>query len=368
MNGNSGSDDAGAISILIILVAVLFLIFHFSDRILSVWQALIVPVSHGWAWLAATELGQQLMPMMKRDPQIIAKIPAYLESLSPEQLKSLGYTEAKRYGDYVHRLTTAVVGPLFIYIGFRCFKHSRMEDPGMFRVIKGIPAIVQTLKRIPGREWMNDIIDASKLDLFNGKIALQAPLTPWRMAEIYQLFELDEQKKIKRFDKEKAAAIFNQTLGQEFTTVDALEKGKYGRVWKALINQLPAQDRKAASQAATKGHLYEKTVIIGLIRMMGRVMIVDYGPLAFLRYQDVAFFDAVSSCGRRTSFVAGSGIMGQFRHEVEIFNASKGTMKPEKDAGGKWAADWLEEALKTDPYERPWVESDDIWASFDPWL
>ena len=91
-----------------------------------------------------------------------------------------------------------------------------------------------------------------------------------------------EMKKIKRFDREKAAAIFNQTLGQEFTTIEALEKGKYGRVWKALINQLPAQDRKAASQAATKGHLYEKTVIIGLIRMMGRVMIVDYGPLAAL--------------------------------------------------------------------------------------
>ncbi|MDC6536513.1 hypothetical protein LN429_15520 [Pseudomonas syringae] len=368
MNGNNGSDDAGAISVLIAFAALIFLLYHFSDRILGIWQWLIVPVSQVWGWLATTEIGQQLMPLFKRDPATVHKIPEYLASLQPAQLKAMGYVEAKRYGDYVHRFTTLIFSPILIYAGYRCFKHSRMQDPQMFRVVVGIPSIVQLIKQMPGREWMNDVVDASKMDLFGGKIALQAPLTPWRMAEIYNLCEVDDKKQLVRFETEKAAAVFNLTLGPLFTTIEALEKGKYGRAWNTLIKQIPPQDREKAAIAATKGHLYEKTVIIGLIRMMGRLMIVEFGPLSFLRYQDVAFFDAVCSCGRRTSFVAGSGIMGQFRHEVEIYNTSKGTMKPELDAGGRWAAAWLEEALRKDPYERPWVESDDIWASFDPWL
>jgi hypothetical protein len=367
MNGNY-SDDAGAISVAIAVCAAIFLVYFYSDRILSVWQAAIVPVSYCWAWLAKTDPGALLMTWIKRDPEVMAKLPDYLAQLTPQQLKDMGYVEAKRYGDYIHRVTTLIAGPLFIYGGFRFYKHSRMLNPQMFKVYEGVPAITAVIKTFPGREWMSDVVDASRMNLFEGKIGLQAPITPWRFAEIYKLIEVDERNALKSFDKEKAAAVLQQTVGPKFTSIKALETGSYGRIWRTLMAQIPESDRKNAAIAATKGHIYEKTVIIGLLRMMSRVMVVDYGPLTFLRYQDIAFYDAVCSCGRRVGLVAGSGIMAQFRHEVEVYMAAKGAMKPEEDAGGRWAADWLEEALKTDPYERPWTESDDIWASFDPWL
>jgi hypothetical protein len=367
MNGQA-SDDAGAISIAIAICGAIFLLYFFSDRILSIWQSVIVPIGYGWAWVAGTDFGAQVMALVKRDPQTMIKLPAYLAHLSPEQLKEMGYSEAKRYGDYIHRMTSLLVGPALIYVGFRFLRHSRMDDHTMFGVYMGIPAIVAVIKRFPGREWMQDVVDASKMDMFSGKISLQAPITPWRYAELYGLATTDERGQLVAFDSDKAAAVLQLTLGPRLTTVEALEKGKNGRVWTELMKQIPPSDRKTAAVTATKGHLYEKTAIIGLLRLMSRVMIVDYGPLSFLRHMDIALFDAVASCGRRTALAAGCGIMGQFRHEVEIFTAAKGAMKPEPDAGCKWGAAWLEEALITDPYERPWTESDDIWASFDPWL
>ncbi|MFK4136599.1 hypothetical protein ACI2KR_30675 [Pseudomonas luteola] len=365
---NTSSEDGGAVSVIIFVIAIIFLIFHFSDRILSIWQHAIVPVAYCWGWLAETPIGQQLMPLLHRDPQVVARIPAYLASLGPEQLKALSYSGAKQYGDYVHRFTSLIVGPALIIIGFRCYRHNRMSDPRMFKVIMGIPAITDVLKSMPGREWMRDVVDASKLPLFSGKIALQAPITPWRMAELYGLYKMDESNKLTAFDRDKACAIYQNTVGRPFTSIEALAKGPYARLWAELMSQLPKEDRESAAKAATKGHLYEKTVIIGLIRMMGQIMIVNYGPLTFMRYRDIAFYDALCSCGRRVSLAAGAGIMGQFRHEVEVYRASKGSIAPTLTAGSEWAADWLEEALRTDPFERPWVETDDIWADFDPWL
>jgi hypothetical protein len=363
----AGSDDAGAISIVALFCAALFALWYFSGQILSWWQAIIVPFSHLWAWLSTTEIGVKLAGMLNRDPAVLQKMPAYLASLNPESLKEMGYTEAKRYGDYIHRFTTLVFGPLFIIWGFKLLRHSNMNDPLMFRVTKGIPAITSILKTLPGREWMADVVDTSKMDMFNGKIALQAPVTPWRFAELYGIVECDEHGAMVSFDKEKAAAAYCATFGKKFTTIDALAKGDYGKAWKALLDQLPPQDRPNAMKAAAKGHLYEKTVVIALLRQMSRVMIIDYGPLMHVRYKDIAFFDAICSCGRRTAFAAGAGLMGQFRHEVAIYNASKGDLEPEEKAGGDWAASWLEEALRTDPHERPWVESDDVWQRFDPW-
>lgn len=363
---NSNADDAGAISILLLFLGLLYGLWYYSDRILDVWRDVIVPIAQLWAWVSTTELGASLARTLNRDPAKLQAIPAYLASLSPQQLKAAGYAEAKLYGDYVHRFTSLILGPAMLYVAYRFHQHSKMMDPLMFRVISGIPAITSTIKKMPGREWMNDVIDTSKLPLFEGKIGFQAPITPWRMAEIYKLVEVDERDQVKAFDKERAAAVYAKTLGPKFTTVANLEKGAYGRAWNALMAQIPAADRKAAAQAAIKGHLYEKTVIIALIRQMSRLMIVDYGPLMFMRYIDIAFFDAICSCGRRTAFAAGCGIMGQFRHEVSMYLASKGAVQPEEAAGAMWAADWLEEALNTDPMEKPWEESQDIWADFDP--
>lgn len=363
---NSNADDAGAISIFLLFVAMLYGLWYFSDRILDVWRDGIVPIAHAWAWVSTTEVGAALAKFFNRDPAKLQAIPAYLASLTPEQLKAAGYGEAKKYGDYVHRFTALIIAPLMLYTAYRFHQHAKMMNPVMFGVIEGIPAITKTIKKMPGREWMNDVIDASTLPLFEGQIGFQAPITPWRMATLYGLVEVDEKNQVKSFDKERAAAVFAKTLGPTFKTVTDIEKGPYARAWAALMKQVPDGDRAAAAKAAAKGHLYQKTAVIALIRQMSRLMVVDYGPLMFMRYKDIAFYDAICSCGRRTAFSAGAGIMGQFRHEVSMYLASKGAVQPEPQAGALWAAGWLEEAVKTDPMEKPWEESQEIWEDFDP--
>lgn len=364
---NSHADDAGAISIFLLFVGLLYGLWYFSDRILDVWRDVIVPVAHAWAWVSTTEAGASLAKLFHRDPAKLQAIPAYLASLTPEQLKAAGYGEAKKYGDYVHRFTSLLVAPLMLIAAYRFHQHAKMMNPVMFGVISGIPAITRVIKKMPGREWMNEVIDASEKPLFSGEIGFQAPITPWRLATLYGLVELDEKDQVKSFDKERAATVFAKTLGAQFKTLDDIEKGQYAKLWAALMKQVPAADRPAAARAALKGHLYQKTAVIALIRQMSRLMVVDYGPLMFMRYKDIAFYDAICSCGRRTAFSAGAGIMGQFRHEVSMFLASKGTVQPEPQAGALWAADWLEEAVRTDPMEKPWEESQEIWDDFDPW-
>lgn len=363
---NSNAEDSGAIAMLLLLLVLIWGIWYYSDHILDAWRSLIIPVAQFWAWVSSTELGGQLSAMLGREPAKLQAIPPYLESLTPEQLKEAGFSEAKKYGDYVHRFTSLIVSPLMLFVAYKFLQHSKMMDPKMFGVIKGIPAITKVIKQMPGREWMRDIADASELPMYEGPIGLQAPITPWRLARLYALVEIDEKGQLASFNSERAADVYRKTLGAEFKGIDVLRKGPYGRAWTALINQVPAKDRDAATKAAIKGHLYEKTVIIALIRQMSRLMVVDYGPLMFMRYKDVAFFDAIRSCGRRTAFASGAGIMAQFRHEVSMYNASKGKVSPEPFAGPLWAADWLEEALNTDPMEEPWAESQEIWDQFDP--
>ncbi len=364
---NSNADDAGAISILLLFIALLYGLWYFSDEILNVWRNMLVPVSYAWAWFSATDVGAMLAKALGREPAKLQAIPPYLASLTPEQLKAAGYGEAKKYGDYVHRFTVLIVSPLMLLLAYRFHQHSKMMDPVMFGVISGIPAITKTIKKMPGREWMNDVIDASKMPLFDGKIGFQAPITPWRMATLYGLVTVDEKNQVTAFDKERAAEVYVKTLGPRFKSLADIEKGPYAQAWAALMKQIPSQDRAAAAKAALKGHLYQKTAVIALIRQMSRLMVVDYGPLMFMRYKDIAFYDAICSCGRRTAFAAGAGIMGQFRHEVSMYLASKGTVQPEPMSGAMWAADWLEEAVRTDPMEKPWEESQDIWEDFDPW-
>ncbi|HGP3158561.1 TPA: hypothetical protein ACLG1R_003244 [Pseudomonas aeruginosa] len=361
------NQESGIIALAILIALAIFLFWHYADRILGLWQILIVPVARFVAWFASTDIGGELAKLLKQDPKTLARIPEYVGHLSPEQLKQLGFGGAKRYGDYVHRWTTLVVGPLMIFTGWRLMKH-RDQSGAVFGVIEGVPALAKKLSEGSGREWMKQVKDLTKVAMFDGPIGQQAPITPWRWAEIYKLAKTDEQRQLVELDHERTRRTYLKTLGRRFTSIEALQKGPNGWIWNELMKQVRDDERKSVADYAIRGHLYEKTVIITLLRGMTTTMIVNFGPLQPLRHKDLAFFDAICSVGRRTCFASASGILGQYRYEVEMLRASKGKIAPEPGRGVEWAVAWLEEALRTDPYEQPWFESDDIWLDFDPML
>lgn len=360
-------NDTGFFAVVILILLGLWLLFHYNDKVLLLWQASMVFFGQGAAWLAGTEVGIKLMHALDRDPATIQKIAASVGKLDAAGLKSLDYAGAYKYGDYLHRVTTLVLAPVMIYIGLRLHKHSSMDNSA-FGVIVGVPAMAKVLANGAGRGWMREVKDLTKAPLFEGPIAEQAPITPWRLAMMYGIAQVDEYRQLKAFDMERAAKFYEGTLGNLFTSVEALSKGSMGELWQRLLSQIPAGERKSAIDYAVKGHLYEKTVVIALFRGMNKSMIVDPGPLQVIRYKDLAMFDALFSASRRTSFAAGAGIMGQYRYEVALYNATKpkGAMKPEEKTGAQWGAQWLEEALRTDPFESPWCEGDDVWKNFDP--
>jgi len=360
-------NDTGAFSVLILLLLLGWALFAYSDRILVLWQHSMLFFGRGWSWLADTQLGALLMRGLNRDPALIKQITSGVAVLDGPALKALSYSGAYQYGEYMHRLTTLVVSPLLIFIGIRLHKHASM-DADVFGIIKGVPAIAQVLAKGAGRGWMREIKDLSKHPLFEGPINLQAPITPWRLATLYGIANIDDYRQLQAFDMGRAVRVFSKTLGRPFTSVEDLEKGPLGEIWKRLLNQIPPKERPGAIAFALKGHIYEKTIIVALMRGMGQTMIVDPGPLQIIRYKDIAMFDAMCSVGRRTCYASGSGILGQYRYEVSLYNATtqKGAMKPEPEIGAQWAANWLKEALETDPFESPWIETEDIWKEFDP--
>jgi len=366
-NAQSDSRDNDLWVLIILIAGAIFLFWHFTDKILGVWQAIIVPVGNLVAWIASTELGAMVARLLKQDPETLARIPPYIQGLGPEQLKTLGYSGAKRYGDYVHRWTTLVLSPAMIFVGWRLLKHST-QDGAMFGVIVGVPAMARKLATGIGREWMANVKDLTKAAMFEGAIGDQAPITPWRLAELYGLAKVDDNRHLLELDRTRTHQVFLRTLGRRFTSIADLQAGPYGWLWTELMSQIRKDERKSACDYALRGHLYEKTVIIALMRGMIQTMIVNIGPLAPLRHKDLAFYDAVSSVGRRTCYAAACGIMAQYRYEVELLRTAKGKINPELGKGADWAVDWLEEALVTDPYEQPWFESDDIWLDFEPML
>ncbi|HFD3911833.1 TPA: hypothetical protein ACF3SN_007196, partial [Pseudomonas aeruginosa] len=169
------SQESGLIAVAILIALAIFLFWHYADRILGLWQMLIVPVARFVAWFAGTDLGGELAKLLKQDPKILARIPEYVGHLSPEQLKQLGFAGAKRYGDYVHRWTTLVVGPLMIFTGWKLMKH-RDQNGAVFGVIEGVPALAKKLSEGSGREWMQRVKDLTKVAMFDGPIGQQAPI------------------------------------------------------------------------------------------------------------------------------------------------------------------------------------------------
>ncbi|HCL3477147.1 TPA: hypothetical protein N2A87_006967, partial [Pseudomonas aeruginosa] len=229
--------ESGLIAVAILIALAIFLFWHYADRILGLWQMLIVPVARFVAWFAGTDLGGELAKLLKQDPKILARIPEYVGHLSPEQLKQLGFAGAKRYGDYVHRWTTLVVGPLMIFTGWKLMKH-RDQNGAVFGVIEGVPALAKKLSEGSGREWMQQVKDLTKVAMFDGPIGQQAPITPWRWAEIYKLAKTDDQRQLVELDHERTRRTYLKTLGRRFTSIDALQKGPNGWIWTELMKQI----------------------------------------------------------------------------------------------------------------------------------
>ncbi|WP_455233566.1 hypothetical protein [Geopseudomonas aromaticivorans] len=360
-------NDTGAIAYVILLIIVLWLLYAYNDKILAIWQFIFVGIGHVVAWIASTDLGAQLVVALKRDPAKIQAIPAYIATLDAAGLKKLDYMGAKQYGDYLHRISTIVIGPALIYFGMKLHKHSSM-DSAVYGIYVGVPAIAKQLAKGAGRYWMSEVKDLSKVPLYEGPMSLQAPITPWRFAVMYNLVTTDEFKQVVTFDMQRAISAYEKTLGRRFKSIAELEAGPLGEVWRRVINQLPAKEHKTAGEVVSRGHIYEKTVIISLMLAMGRTQLVDAAPLqAVTRYKDLAMFDAICSVGRRTAFAAGGAIMAQYRYERAIYNSTskKGALTPDPGVGAIWAARELEEAVRTDPMEMPWCEESDIWKNFD---
>ena len=171
---------------------------------------------------------------------------------------------------------------------------------------------------------------------------------------------LDEEGRLKR---DRASEVFAKQLGRKFTGYKDLYRQPYGWVARHIVSAIPRKYRKQALIDAKEHHRYDSTVILRLLEIARRMGIVPSSSFRKLRLQNRPLWSAISSAGRRVSFVEGLGIISQFQYEMAV-----------REKGGKAkAAPYMkqaiidyEAALEEVPKDEPWKLDEQIFANYDP--
>jgi len=261
-----------------------------------------------------------------------------------------------KVSEYLGKILRWFLAPLLILLSWDALTYPRRYR----RHFSNGAALFRYVQTNFGRH-LRRVENALKADLYTGPHAVAK--TEWRWAAENKCLKPDDS-----LDEERALVALKAQLGPEFTTWDALLKGKRGWIAREILGYLKTKsDQDGVTAYAIRGHRYESTVLMALLLAARRFGVVPCMAFAGLRKVDRSLWYAIESTGRRLPFYEGAGIIAQYEYEMALLALGKGEYTPQP---GRVEAviPGLKGALETEVKETPALAQADqsTWASYDP--
>jgi hypothetical protein len=258
--------------------------------------------------------------------------------------------------EYIGRVLRWFLGPLLILLALDVMNYPKRYR----RHFPNGAALFNYVKTHFGRHLAR-ADNGLKADLYKGEHAVAK--TPWQWCVEHQCVSANEM-----LDAPKAIAVLRRQLGPLFTTWDALIKGERGWIAKEILGFLKSKaDQDGVIVFATRGHIYESTVLVALLLGTRRFGVVSCMHFAGLRRRNRALWYALESAGRRVAFIEGAGILAQYEYEMALHSKGKGQLSAQ-EGRVEAAISGLNEALEFEVKEVTEQEkaSTGVWADYDP--
>lgn len=298
-----------------VCVLLVFLLHKDSTLFFQVWKILMLPVARIVAFLSSTDLGHLINGVLGHTQNQADTLVLYLRSLSPA---AMTWRQCQFISHFLGIYFLFFFLPLGSYLFFLTY-----------RLTQGVSEPYHRFKNVAQlKRYAKTTTPAASMTGLEKKCAL----SPLEFATQHELIIRDKKNVIISLEKEKANSIFCQQLGNKFHTLECLINHKlYGAIAMTLLQAIPPEDRNNISTIIS-GHLYDTTVIMGLLCAARRGGVVPLIPFLQLQITLPALWYALASMGRNTFFIEGAGIMAQFYYEMECKKAKRVAQDSQVDA------------------------------------
>lgn len=331
----------------------LFLFMTYKPEMLRLWQRVAVWHTEVLSQVDDSSVGSAFYGVIGANGDQMAQLGA---KLSRVDATTLSKDTIWKVSEYIGKVLRWFLAPILILLAWDVIKYPTRYR----RRFANGAALFQYVKRNFGR-YLARADNGLKADLYKGEYAVAK--TPWQWCVEHQCVSDDEQ-----LDEHKAIGVLRQQLGPRFTTWDALMKGERGWIAKEILGFLKSKsDRDGVISFATRGHIYESTVLVALLLATRRFGVVSCMVFAGLRRTNRALWYALESAGRRVAFVEGAGILAQYEYEMALHHKGKGKVAAQ-EGRVEAALSGLREALEFEVKESSEQEKADtgVWADYDP--
>ena len=353
-------------------IAVIIVYMAFRQQLAEAWRS--VEHTHAQVVSGCIDIGicAWMVPINKHRENTVERIERTLDRVQPQQVQ---WKWAAKISGATGSYTRFLVLPVLLLMLY----HLATRDGNKKQWFKSFDSYIGFARKVfPTVKWgkhMADLPERDREAIWDGVDA--APDWPLRFAERHSLIvaRTDESATI---DRNKAAAVFIQSLGDRFISMEHLT-GKHSLGWvaAALIECIPKDHRKPAIQWASNGHIYNTTVILSLYRAAARFGVVGMARFSRLLRENRALYFALSSVNRGVLgvaspvFVEGAGIFAQWDYENGLVDKNRVRQKqgkqPVQPAVNKvvMAVDAIEQSLRDEPLDAPWAYTGEMmWEAF----